>query len=166
MGHSRFAPVAGFGHVRESYNVALSLSTVSSEEVAKLCKVPLQTAQRWRTGEEHMPYAAFALVELAYHGRFIDNFGKLAGWHFDIAAQKVFPPGENHGFDAQDINALRSIRTQLKMFDLEAKQARNQIAALQEDLTTLRKQRDFYKRQCVLEAKHGLYLLNLLGIKD
>lgn len=117
--------------------------------IAKVCRVSAQTAERWRLGDEPVPYSAFALLQLHSRRELPDCFGRFAGWR--LIDSKLVPPGGNPISDGLCLSDWPSRR---EMFQL-----RRLTDCQFEQIEMLTRQRDFYRSQARLEARAGLMLL-------
>lgn len=182
----RFAPRTDFGHSAYSYQAAMALCQLSDAEVSRMCKVSLATVAAWRSGDAAIPFSVYALLRLHATGELPETFPYFAGWVMDFRHGLIFPPGERHGLAEADVSCVRELRYAASYAEREARQARaaandaqadarrtvlaqrgaalGEVQRLRLEVAELRKQRDFYRRQCTLEARHGLYLLKLLGL--
>lgn len=129
----------------------LSVMTfVAADKVAQICRVPLKLAAAWQIGGEPIPYSAFALMQLHHRRELPDCFEQFAGWR--LLDSKLVPPGgrpESDGLCVSDWPRRRDLHLL------------NQLADYQTELiSSLTRQRDFYRRQVVLEARAGLMLRN------
>lgn len=121
---------------------------VRPEVIATICHVTLKTAIAWQSGEEPIPYAAFALVQLHHRRELPECFGKFAGWR--LIDSKLVPPGGHpvaDGVCLSDWPRRKELHLLGKLADSQA-----------ELIASLTRQRDFYRRQASLEARAGLML--------
>jgi hypothetical protein len=121
-------------------------------EISQTCGVDLNTVDLWRTGAQPVPYPVFQLLRFLVLGIVPAGFGAFSGWQFKDG--RFGPPTEKNNARWEEILHIDHYRLDR---DLCIKQA-----DLIEGLT---RQRDFYKRQCGLEARAGL-MLNQLYSSD
>jgi len=123
---------------------------VPASKLAQICRVPLQTAEAWQAGREPVPYAAFALMQLHHRRELPDCFEQFAGWR--LIESKLVPPGGRAASDGLCVSDWPSRREMHLLRNLADRQA--------ELISSLTRQRDFYRRQVRLEARAGLMLRN------
>ena len=124
------------------------VSMFDAEKIAKICRVSIKAAENWRIGEEPIPYCVYALLQLHCRKELPECFGKFAGWR--LIESKLVPPGGNPASDGVCLSDWPSRREMFQLRQLTDSQAQM--------ICGLIRQRDFYRRQVLLEARSGLML--------
>lgn len=108
--------------------------------------VPLNKMKAWLQGDEAMPLMLYELLAFRVRCEMPATAGMFAGWHI-VDGQRFTGPNLDHkgGLHWTDIDRMPEFRRA------------DSVASRQADLIErLTKERDFYKRQCWLETRHGL----------
>lgn len=107
----------------------------------------------WRDGSESVPVACFRLLQLVALGMVPQGLGRWTGWRF--VEDRIYPPGDHKGVRWEELVFIDHYRQNENLVKLQA-----------ETIEQLMRQREFYKRQCGLEARTGLMLANLYEFKS
>lgn len=133
-------------------DLMLCLFSNSATEIALLCGVGISTVLEWRDGVEPVPFMAYQLIQFKSLGKVPEFCGEWSGWRF--IENRLFPPNSNHK-GAITLNECKTIHDYRIDRDLCTGQS--------DLIDSLIRQRDFYKKQCGLEASLGLMVHNLFG---
>lgn len=126
------------------------IGMADAAEISKVCRVNLATANAWRIGDEPVPFAAFELMKLHRKRELPECFGKFAGWR--LIDSKLVPPNGNpvaDGVCLSDWPRRKEMHLLSRLVDMQFEQ-----------IEMLTRQRNFYQRQTLLEARAGLMLFN------
>ncbi|WP_375591626.1 hypothetical protein [Chitiniphilus eburneus] len=125
-----------------------ALYSLSATEVAETCGVGITTAEAWRTGAESVPYMAYQLLLFRALGRV--PFGPWAGWRF--IGDRICGPGMTPAQAPQLIELMF-----IDHYRIDRRLTEQQAELLDGTI----RQKNFYRRQCGLEARWGMMLANL-----
>ncbi len=131
-------------------DVMAALFTLSASETAEVCGVGITTVEAWRDGSEEIPLACYRLLRIVGQGIIPPGFGRWAGWRF--YQDRIYPPGDQRGVRWEELVFIDHYRLNENLVKLQS-----------ETIEQLTRQRDFYRKQCGLEARTGLMLANLCG---
>lgn len=133
-------------------DLMLCLFSESASDIALLCGVGIETVLHWRDGVEQVPYMAWQLIRFKSLGEIPKFCGVWAGWRF--VENRLFPPmsAAKGAITTDECKHIHDYRID-----------RNLTSSQSELIDCLIRQRDFYKKQCGLEAKYGLMVANVFG---
>lgn len=131
-------------------DLMLSLFCDTESDIAMLCGVGVDMVQKWRDGVEPVPYMAYQLLRFKHLGEVPQFCGHWSGWRF--VENRLFPPNSP---------AKGAITTEECLFINDYRIDRLLTTSQSDLIDGLIRQRDFYKKQCGLEARMGIMLLNL-----
>jgi len=117
-------------------------------KLARHYNVPLNKMKAWLAGDEAMPLMLYELLAFRVRCELPETAGLFAGWNI-VNGERFTGPNLDHkgGLHWSDIDRMPEFRRA------------DSVATKQADLIErLMKERDFYKRQCWLETRHGLVL--------
>lgn len=125
-----------------------ALYTLPASQVAEICGTGLKTVEEWKNGTQAVPFAILQLLRFCALGVIPDGFGVWSGWQ--LTADRFGPAGEKGNARWEEILCIQDYRTDRSLTEKQA-----------DLIEALTRQRDFYKRQCSLEARTGLMLANI-----
>jgi hypothetical protein len=133
-----------------SHDLMLSMFSDSASDLAMLCGVGIDTVLNWRDGVESVPYMAYQLIRFKHLGEVPQFCGPWSGWRF--VENRLYPPN----------SAAKGAITTAECLFINDYRIDRSLTTSQSDLIDgLLRQRDFYKKQCGLEARMGMMLHNL-----
>ncbi len=135
-----------------SNDLMLCLFSDTATDLALLCGVGISTVLNWRDGVEPVPYMAYQLIQFKSLGKVPNFCGVWSNWRF--VENRLFPPFVNFK-GAITVDECRSIA--------DYRIDRSLCTGQSELIEGLIRQRDYYKKQCGLEASLGLMFHNLFG---
>ena len=132
-------------------DLMLCLYSETASDIALLCGVGIATVERWRDGTENVPFMAWQLIQFKALGKVPKFCGEWSGWRF--IENRLYAPTAGKGAATLDeIMFMHDYRIDRKLNIAQA-----------ELIDSLLRQRDFYKKQCGLEASLGLMMHNVFG---
>lgn len=131
-------------------DVMAAVFTLSPTATAEACGVGIAAVLAWRDGTEPVPVACFRLLQFMTSGVVPAGFGRWSGWQF--TEDRFNPPGDKNGPRLEELLFIDHYRLNQHL-----------VVQQHELIDQLIRQRDFYSRQCALEARTGLMLANLCG---
>lgn len=121
------------------------------QQIVRWYNVDSRKAKAWLSGEEPMPKMLYELLAFRVCTELPSTAGHFAHWRV-IDGKRLDGPGISFkgGLSWIDIDRLNEYRRL------------DSLASRQTDLIEkLMRERDFYKRQCELETRHGLMLRSI-----
>lgn len=131
-------------------DVMQTVFTLSPSRAADVCGVGISEVMAWREGSKPVPVACYRLLQLVALGVIPVGFGRWSGWRF--VEDRIYAPGDPKGVRFEELLFIDHYRLNQSLVELQT-----------ETIENLTRQRDFYQRQCGLEARVGLMLANLCG---
>jgi len=116
-----------------------------AEKMAAMLYVTVEQIERWRTGQEAVPYAVYAMLKSQDKPQLGEMWGEWQGFYLDRG--RLVSDEYRAAVSLDDVLKLREYR---RLDRLVVEQA--------ETIERLIVERDFYKAQCHREAKFGLML--------
>lgn len=119
-----------------------------AEKMAALLYVTVEQIERWRTGQDAVPYAVYAMLKTQDKPQLGEMWGEWQGFYLDRG--RLVSDEYRAAVSLDDVLKLREYR---RLDRLVVEQA--------ETIERLIVERDFYRGQCHREAKFGLMLNRL-----
>lgn len=119
--------------------------------LARRYNVRTELMRNWLTGADEMPVMLYELLAMQVVCMLPGTAGQFAGWRV-LDGQRFTGPGIEHrgGITFDDVYRMPEYWRASSLAERQA-----------ELIERLMRERDFYKRQCELEARHGVLLRSM-----
>ncbi len=131
------------------------INDYSSAEISRITGATQRTIRRWQDGSTAVPDMALRLLTLLIDGELMSSQGK--DWQdFRFRDGLLYIPGWTRGFAPGELRAMFFRLQALTSLEAENARLKTSIDKHEKVLIELKKQRDFYRKQVLLESRFGL----------
>lgn len=131
-----------------------AINDYSIEEITRITGATPLTARRWKDGTSQPPASALRLLRLMIEGELMSR--EWEGFRFKD--DLLYIPGWNRGFSPGELRAMFFRIQQVSALESEKRRLQKDLDNREKALDELKRQRDFYRSQLVMESRYGLML--------